>query len=250
MNPKITLELFRYDPDEGGNGGFQSYVVPLREDWVILDAINHIKDHIDGSITYRWSCRMGVCGSCGLMVNGEARLGCAVYLKDYAPGPIRIEPLANFPVEKDLVVSVDPFMEKLESVKPYIVRKPGQEKSVEDGAYNQTPEQVLAYKQYTMCINCMLCYAACPVYGLEPDFVGPAALALAQRYNLDSRDQGKDLRSNIVGSHVGVWECTFIGECSEVCPKHVDPAQAVQRGKLFSTIDWFKSVLMPWGGAQ
>ena len=97
--PTITLEIFRYDPEVGGEGHFDAYDVPLKDDWVVLDAINHIKDHVDGSITYRWSCRMGVCGSCGMMVNGEAKLSCAVYCKDYAPGPIRIEPLTNFPVD-------------------------------------------------------------------------------------------------------------------------------------------------------
>jgi fumarate reductase iron-sulfur subunit len=93
----------------------------------------------------------------------------------------------------------------------------------------------------------MLCYAACPVYGLEPEFLGPAAIALGYRYNIDSRDQGSELRRNILDSHHGVWDCTFVGECSEVCPKHVDPAAAIQRSKVDLAKDWFKSVLLPWG---
>jgi fumarate reductase iron-sulfur subunit len=92
----------------------------------------------------------------------------------------------------------------------------------------------------------MLCYAACPVYGLEPKFLGPAAIALGYRYNMDSRDQGKDQRE-IIGNHDGIWDCTFVGECSVVCPKHVDPAAAIQRSKVDTTKNWFQSFLMPWG---
>jgi fumarate reductase iron-sulfur subunit len=101
-----------------------------------------------------------------------------------------------------------------------------------------------------MCINCMLCYAACPVYGLEPAFLGPAAIALAYRYNLDSRDEGYRLREPVLSEAVGVWECTFVGECSVVCPKGVDPAAAIQRSKLAGATDWLLSMIMPWGGRR
>lgn len=241
----ITLEVFRYQPDKHKEPTFQSFTVPFREDWVVLDALNHLKDQTDGSLSFRWSCRMGVCGSCGMMVNGTPRLSCAAFLKEYYPGPVRIEPLANFPVERDLVVSLDDFMKKLKSVKPWIIRK--EEKPLSEGEYRQTPAELANFKQYSMCINCMLCYAACPVYGIQPDFVGPAALALAHRYNLDSRDEGQALRKEVVFSHEAVWECTFVGECSVVCPKDVDPAGAIQQEKVAGALDLVKSVLMPWG---
>ncbi len=99
-----------------------------------------------------------------------------------------MEPLRNFPVIRDLVVESGDFMRKLVRVKPWIVRH--EEKPIEEGEYLQTPEEMDEYKQFSMCINCMLCYSACPIYGLDPKFVGPAALALVQRYNLDSRDEG------------------------------------------------------------
>ena len=102
----------------------------------------------------------------------------------------------------------------------------------QEGEYLQTPEQLEAYKQFSMCINCMLCYAACPVYGLDPLFSGPAAIALAQRYNMDSRDEGASERLDILSQHDGIWGCTFVGECTQVCPKHVDPAGAIQQYKL------------------
>ena len=241
------LDVFRYHPDDDDEPSFQTYEVPFNDDWVVLDALNWIKDNVDGTLTYRWSCRMGVCGSCGMMINGTARLSCAAFLREFHPKPIRIEPLSYFPVERDLVVAMDGFMEKLESVKPWLIRREGEERPLEQGEYLQTPAELANYKQYSMCINCMLCYAACPVTGLDPEFVGPAAIALGMRYNRDSRDQGRDERQEGIASHDAIWKCTFVGECSEVCPKNVDPAAAIQQAKVESTIDWYKSVLMPWG---
>jgi fumarate reductase iron-sulfur subunit len=243
-NRTVSLEVFRYHPETDEQPRFQTYQVPFREDWVVLDALNYIKDEVDGTLTYRWSCRMGVCGSCGMMVNGDPKLTCAAFLKDYS-GPIRVEPLTNFPVIRDLVINFDDFMHKLKEVKAWMI--PKEEKPLAQGEYLQTPEELAQFKQYSMCINCMLCYAACPVYGLEPKFLGPAAIALAQRYNLDSRDGAKDERAEVVSSSEGIWECTFIGECTRVCPKHVDPAGAIQQAKVINTQDWWLAFLMPWG---
>jgi fumarate reductase iron-sulfur subunit len=244
MADMITLEVMRYRPEQETEPSFQSYEVPFHEDWVVLDALNYIKDRLDGSLSYRWSCRMGVCGSCGMMVNGEPQLTCATFLSHYLPGPIRVEPLRYFPIMRDLVIDMTDFMAKLQSVKPWIIR--GEEKPLSQGEYLQTPEELDIYKQFSMCINCMLCYAACPVYGLDPQFVGPAAIALAQRYNLDSRDQGTSQRLDMLSQHEGIWGCTFVGECSKVCPKEVDPAGAIQQYKLTATKEWFKAFLMPW----
>ena len=245
MADTITLDVARYSPEKDSEPGFQSYEVPCREDWVVLDALNYVKDQLDGSLTYRWSCRMGVCGSCGMMVDGQPKLTCAVPLSEYAPGPVRIEPLQFFPVMRDLVVDITDFLEKLRNVQPWIVRD--EEKPIADGEYLQTPAQLEAYKQFSMCINCMLCYAACPVVGLEEEFTGPAAIALAQRYNLDSRDQGAAQRMEALDEHDGMWGCTFYGECTKVCPKNVDPAGAIQLYKAASATNWFKSMLLPWG---
>ncbi len=241
MADTIALEVTRYRPEEESEPTFQTYEVPLRQDWVVLDALNHVKDHVDGTLSYRWSCRMGVCGSCGMMVNGEPKLTCAEFLTDHAPGPIRVEPLRFFPVVRDLVVDIGDFMSKLKSVKPWLVRK--QERAIADGEFRQTPQQLDTYKQFSMCINCMLCYSACPVFGLEPSFVGPAAIALARRYSQDSRDQGSRERLDVLSEKGGMWECTFVGECSEACPKNVDPAGAIQQYKLEGTVHWFKTLL-------
>ncbi len=240
----IALDVFRYRPEQEEEFTFQRYDVPYREDWVVLDALNHIKDEIDGTLSYRWSCRMGVCGSCGMMVNGDPKLTCATFLRDYYPDPIRIEPLSYFPVIRDLVINMDDFMEKLERVKAWLI--PQEEKPISEGEYRQTPAQLARYKDFSMCINCMLCYSACPVYGKHPEFIGPAATALAQRYNLDSRDGAAEDRADVIFSHEGIWECTFVGECTEVCPKNVDPAGAIQQAKVSATQEFYQAMLFPW----
>jgi fumarate reductase iron-sulfur subunit len=184
---------------------------------------------------------MGVCGSCGMMVNGKPVLTCATYVNAVLPGPVRVEPLRGFPVIRDLVGDLTDFVEKLEQVKPWIIHP---EETAPAGEPNrQTPEQLAEYKRYSMCINCLLCYSACPIYELEPGFIGPAAIALAQRYNLDSRDAGAAERMEVLSEKEGIWSCTFVGECSAVCPKDVDPAGAIQRYKVDATVDWFRSLL-------
>ncbi|MDA2935173.1 succinate dehydrogenase/fumarate reductase iron-sulfur subunit [Acidobacteria bacterium AH-259-D05] len=240
----ISITVTRYNPEKGPEPYPQSYAIPYREDMVVLDALNYIKDHMDGSLTFRWSCRMGVCGSCGMMVNGTPKLTCAAFLRDYYPGEIQVGPLENFPVIRDLVIDMDDFMNKLQEIKPWIIRP--EEKPVEQGEYLQSPHELNLYRQFSMCINCMICYSACPVYGNDSSFIGPAAIALAHRYDMDSRDEGQDERAEIIGSHQGIWECTFVGECSQVCPKNVDPAAAIQRSKVQLTKDYFFSMIWPW----
>jgi succinate dehydrogenase iron-sulfur subunit len=247
MSERITLQVARYRPEKESEIQFESYELPCPKEWVVLDGLNYIKDRLDGTLSYRWSCRMGICGSCGMTVNGEPKLTCATFLSEYAPGPVRVEPLRNFPVIRDLIVDIGDFMRKLVRVQPWIVRQT--EQSPEQGAYRQTPEEMDEYKPFSMCINCMLCYAACPIYALDPKFIGPAAIALAQRYNLDSRDQGASARLNVLSEHEGIWGCTFVGECTKVCPKHVDPAGAIQRYKLTAALESIKSFVMPRGAS-
>ena len=184
---KKTFVITRFDPDKDEKPRQQSYEVPVQPDWKVLDGLNYIKDELDGSLSHRWSCRMAVCGSCGMMVNGKPSLTCKDALSSYGDR-VEVTPLANFPVVRDLVVEMDGFMEKLKAVKPWIMV--AKERAVEEGTYRQSPEELEYFKQFSMCINCMLCYSACPVVGNEPEFLGPAAIALGHRYNMDSRDEG------------------------------------------------------------
>jgi fumarate reductase iron-sulfur subunit len=245
MPNQIVLEVTRYRPERSAAPEVELHRVPLRPDWTVLDGLNYIKDEKDGSLSFRWSCRMGICGSCGMTVNGDPRLTCGTFLSDLSPGPVRVEPLANFPVIRDLVVDITDFLRKLAGVMPWINRQ--HERPISDGEYLQTPAEMDEYTQFSMCINCMLCYSACPIYALDPEFVGPAAIALAQRYNLDSRDEGAHLRLDVLNTPEGVWACTFVGECTTACPKDVDPAAAIQRYKLTAAVESAKSYVLPRG---
>src|SRR5580692_8789176 len=137
MAETIILEIARYSPEQDSEPHFQSYEVPVHKEWVVLDALNHIKDTTDGTLTYRWSCRMGICGSCGMMVNGVPQLTCETLLTSFAPGPVRVGPLDHFPVVKDLVIEMDDFVGKLQKVRPWIVRKDDRKPERE---FLQTPD--------------------------------------------------------------------------------------------------------------
>jgi fumarate reductase iron-sulfur subunit len=236
----VEVSVLRYRPEEDKEPWLQSFDVPFSNDMSILDVLHYIKNHHDSSLSYRWSCRMAICGSCGYMVNGTPVLGCHTFLRDYIEAnggnnKVLIEPLANFPIERDLIACIDDFIEKLEAIKPYIINDQVNELSK---PFNQKPAEVAEYANLSLCINCGLCYAACPQYGLNNEFFGPAAIALLQRYNKDSRDQGNTERNPILNSEQGVWGCTFVGECSSVCPKGVDPAKAINSAKMPSAGDY------------
>ena len=243
MSETIKIAVQRYRPELDDKPFMQKFEIPYAAEMSVLDALQYIKDHHDGSLAYRWSCRMAICGSCGYMVNGVPKLGCKTFLREYLKTGITVTSLDNFPIERDLIADIGDFIEKIEEVKPYIIRQSKQ--AIEDGEYLQTPAQVARYHQYSMCINCGLCYAACPQYGLNNEFMGPSALTLLHRYNQDNRDQGRAERIDILNSEQGVWSCTFVGYCSDVCPKHVDPASAIQQGKVESSKDFFISKLRP-----
>ena len=244
--PKKTIVVTRFDPDKDEAPRQQRYEIPVEPDWKVLDALNYIKDNVDPTLSHRWSCRMAVCGSCGMNVDGDAKLTCKDALSDYGD-VVEVAPLANFPVIRDLVVEIEAFMEKFQKVKPFILR--AKELAVEAGPTHQSPAELDDYRQFSMCINCMLCYAACPVVSNEPDFLGPAAIALGHRYNLDTRDEGERERHAVFRDDGGIFSCSFANECSRVCPKHVDPAGAIQQAKLQNVIDWVTR-LLPGGGGE
>ncbi len=233
----ISIECLRYNPQSDERPRLQAYEVPFNDDMSVLEGLQYIKDRLDGSLTFRWSCRMAICGSCGSMINGIPKLSCHTFLREYYPGKVRVEPLTHFPIVRDLAIDQTDFLAKLESVKPWIID--GANTLPAGRTHRQTPVQIDDYYQYSQCINCLLCYAACPQYGLNQAFTGPGALALLHRYNADSRDAGIGERMEVVNGENGVWGCTLVGYCSEVCPKGVDPARAINQNKISSTKDWF-----------
>lgn len=227
---KITVQ--RYLPETSVEPFKQTFEVSLPTSASVLDALLHIKEQIDPTLSFRWSCRMALCGSCGFMINGVPKLGCKAFVRDYE-GEIRIEPLAHFPIEKDLVVNMEVFLQHLEAVQPYLIR--AQEETLgQVKTFKQTPQERSKIDKFSQCINCALCYSACPQFGLNPKFLGPAAITLTQRYHLDNRDQGEAQRMPLLNTKNGPWACTFVGYCSDVCPQQIDPAAAVNQAKVRS----------------
>ncbi|MBI2184081.1 MAG: succinate dehydrogenase iron-sulfur subunit [Thaumarchaeota archaeon] len=225
----LLLRIRRYSPEEGTRR-YQEYRLPFNKDKVLLDYLNHINDKLDGSLAFRWSCRMGVCGSCGAMVNGTPKLTCSTFVKDLRSEEVIIEPLENFPVIKDLVVDIRDFVDKLRKVSAWLMVD--KERSLEEGEYPQTPGEQAKYSKTSMCINCALCYSACPVYGEDRKFIGPAAIALAYRYNNDSRDTGMVQRLRVLSGMRGLPECSLVEGCTAVCPKGVDPVAAIKKSRI------------------
>lgn len=207
------------------NGSYwQTFEVPVRTAMTVLDGLFYIRENLDNSLAFRASCRMGICGSCAVKINGKPRLACETQLSKFKE--VKIEPLDNFAVIKDLVTEFEGFFAKHKKVKPYLINpKLNYENPVEQ---IQTPKQLKAYYDFTLCIKCGACYSVCPAGATLESYLGPAALASAYRFNADSRDHGKEERLKIVSQPNGVWRCHSAMECSEVCPKQIEPAKAIQ----------------------
>jgi succinate dehydrogenase / fumarate reductase iron-sulfur subunit len=198
----------------------------------VLDILIAVKEKQDHTLSMRYSCNMGICGSCGMVINGKPRLACETNVFSLGSPTIHVGPMEAHPLLKDLVTDFDEFFANHRSVKPWLVRKDTDEKFRAEKEYTQTRRQVDYFLDFAHCIKCGLCVDACPVSNTNPHFVGPQALAQAYRYNSDSRDQGEEERLDSLDRMDGVWGCEFAGACSEVCPKGVDPALTIQQLKL------------------
>ncbi|WP_425955370.1 succinate dehydrogenase/fumarate reductase iron-sulfur subunit [Xylanimonas sp. McL0601] len=231
----LRVTVTRQEPGEAPRD--ETFDVPFDDRTSVLDALDWIKDHAEPSLTFRWSCRMGVCGSCGVMVNGRPVLGCETTVAGYRTSGITVGPMAHAAVQRDLAVDTDEFLAKLRSVSPWMLPAPEAAPAEPAGVpavdvlavHSQTPGQVQAYHGLSQCIDCMLCYAACPVLDDVTGFTGPAAIATARRWDLDSRDQGNEVRMvALAENEEGIWPCIQVGACTRACPKGVDPARAIR----------------------
>ncbi len=203
------------------------YVVDVTELTTVLDSLIAIKEEKDPSISFRYSCRMGICGSCAMVINGKPRLACETTAASLN-GDVKVEPIQAQPLLKSLVTDFDDFFEKHASVHPWLYRKHDSDRFDNKTILPQTEEERDEFLPFSECIKCGLCLDACPVANTNKEFVGPQALAQAYRYYADSKDQGAEKRLDYLDTIDGAWGCEFAGACSIVCPKHVDPALAIQ----------------------
>jgi len=228
---EVKIRVKRYEPGKGFY--YRVYRVRVGRRATVLDALLRIIEEQDSTLAVRYSCRMGICGSCGMVINGVPRLACETPLGALGSDEVEVAPLYNFPVVRDLVTRFNEYLfEKHKLVKPYLIRRDVKEQFSPVTEYKQTPLELAEFLAYSYCIMCGLCVAACPVVYEKPSFLGPQALAQALRWTIDSRDEGVDERLDAIDRWDGVWSCEFVGACSRVCPKGVDPAGAIQRLKI------------------
>jgi succinate dehydrogenase / fumarate reductase, iron-sulfur subunit len=227
----VTYEVLRYDPEKGGPPFLQEFSVPVIKGMTVLDGLHWIKEHEDRSLAWRSSCRMGICGSCGMFINGLPRLACTNQITHLHSDRVVIKPLPNFDIIRDLVPDLESMFAKHRSVKPYLIRQNRIEQERPAGEYFQSEQELVNYIQFAYCIKCGLCMSACPTVATSRDYTGPQPLTQGWRYTLDSRDEGAHERNDEIFSSHGVYQCHYAGACSQVCPKGVDPALAIQMAK-------------------
>jgi succinate dehydrogenase / fumarate reductase iron-sulfur subunit len=235
-----TLKVRRYDPESGQAAYWHNYSVDLDPERSVLDGILQVKDREDASLAIRCSCRAAICGSCGVRINGQSALACNTRLSDAAErasdGAITVEPMGNMPVIKDLVVDMDAVhWRKIQRVVPWLLP----EGDPPEREYIVPPEAMIDVTQSMACIQCGACVSACLSLEVDPDFIGPAALAKAYRFVGDPRDAATEERlRDLAEDPHGIYDCTHCFACIEVCPKDVAPMSQIMRLRRRATGDF------------
>jgi succinate dehydrogenase / fumarate reductase iron-sulfur subunit len=218
---KITLDLFRYDQATDVEPHRERVEIDFPATSTVLDALEYAKAEVDGTISFRRSCRSAICGSCSMNINGITGLACKTpihtVLRD--DGSIKIDPMPNFEPMKDMVVHMDPFWDKYSRLKPYL--QPADKDEDHERERRVSPEDMKKLVAVANCVMCATCYALCPVVSVDPSFAGPAAIAYAYRFIEDTRDAHQKERVAQISDDY-LWLCAHCYACS-YCPKHVDP---------------------------
>jgi fumarate reductase iron-sulfur subunit len=229
MTANLQVKVWRGKEE----GGFVTYDVPRLESQTVLDVVTHIQRHIDPGLSYRYACRVGMCGSCAMSVNGVARWTCRTHVgKVAADGKLELAPLSNMPVIKDLVVDMTGFFDKWARAKGSF--KGGQTRHDEFALVEPESKQRRAADAGIECIGCGICYASCDVVTWLPEFLGPAALNRAWTLINDVRDVRHDERLLAVSGDAGCHACHTQGSCTERCPKALAPTAAISGLKRLS----------------
>ena len=225
---QVALKIWRYDA-QAGDRALREYEFDAPEEATLLDCLDIVKDRLDGTLAYRKSCRMMICGSCGMRMDGAAVLACQTRMQPLAEAgkvPV-ISAMGNLPILKDLVVDMTPFWDKFWAMKPYL--QPGYEEPPDGREYRIPPERLSVIHKESLCINCGCCVSECNAMESDPEFLGPQALAKGMRFVGDPRDGAKVQRLEDYNSEHGIWDCTRCYFCNERCPKGVDPRDAIAK---------------------
>ncbi|UCF04336.1 MAG: succinate dehydrogenase iron-sulfur subunit [bacterium] len=224
-----AFKINRYNPDDERRGHYmQEYPLDVQKGWTILDCLNEIKWKQDGSLTFRRSCRSGICGSCAMTVNGVNMLACETQALTLKSSTIVVEPLRGYPVIKDLVVDLEPLVESLYAVKPYLITKTP---LPTDQERFQSPEERAKIDGLYECILCGACTSSCPSFWADKKYIGPHGFLKAYRFVADSRDEGTREHLEALDDKHGLWRCHTIFNCVEACPKDLNPTKAISELK-------------------
>ncbi len=219
---QVTLKIKRYNPEKDKAPWWGEYKIEAEPTDRLLDALNFVKWHLDGTLTYRRSCAHGICGSDAMQINGANRLACKVLLRNLGQ-TITVEPLRGYRVIKDLLVDMDSFLAKYRSIKPFLMtQSPQPEKE-----RLQSPEDRERFDDTTKCILCGCCTSGCPSFWANGEYVGPASIVNAHRFLFDSRDEGTVERIELLNTLDGVWRCRTIFNCVEACPRDINVTRAI-----------------------
>jgi succinate dehydrogenase / fumarate reductase, iron-sulfur subunit len=225
---QVGLKIWRFN-SRSGERELQEFEIDAPEEATLLDCLDIVKDRHDGTLAFRKSCRMMICGSCGMRMDGAAVLACKVRMHEVAQEgrvPV-ISAMGNLPIVKDLVVDMDPFWAKFRSVDPYL--QPGYDEVIDGKEHLIRQERMNVVHKEALCINCGACVSECNAMESDPLFLGPQALAKAMRFVGDPRDGQKVARLEKLNGEHGIWECTRCYFCNERCPKGVDPRDAIAK---------------------
>jgi succinate dehydrogenase / fumarate reductase, iron-sulfur subunit len=222
----VEVKIRRYNPEISDEVTWVSYDVEAYPTDRVLNLLMKIKGEQDGTLTFRRSCAHGVCGSDAMRINGVNRLACKVLMKDM-PSKLTIEPIKGLPVEKDLVVDMEPFFEAYRAVKPFLIT--GGNPPTKEWLQSQADRD--RYDDTTKCILCAACTTSCPVFWTDGSYFGPAAIVNAHRFIFDSRDQGAEERLEILNDREGVWRCRTTFNCTEACPRGIQITKAIKEVK-------------------
>jgi succinate dehydrogenase / fumarate reductase iron-sulfur subunit len=220
---QVTLKIFRYNPEKDKKPHYEIYKVDAEPTDRVLDLLEYIKGHLDGTLSFRRSCAHGICGSDAMRINGRNYLACKVLVKEFSGAHITVEPMLGLRVIKDMIVDMEPFFEHYRSVMPYFVN----DDPAPDGERIQSIEERERFDDTTKCILCAACTTSCPSFWANDHYVGPAAIVNAHRFIFDSRDRAPAERLALLNDQFGVYRCHTIFNCTLACPRDIQITKAI-----------------------
>lgn len=234
-----NIRVQRFTPGDDRSPYFDNFKLNVETGMTVLAALRKIKDEQDSSLTFRAFCRSAICGSCTVRVNGNSVLACSTQLlpilKDFGKGSVTITPMANLPILRDLVVDIDPVIDKLAKMHPYLIENPERIPEALEQESLMSQDELNRFDYLTDCILCGACYSACSSVKADPGYAGPVTIAKAYRFSIDVRDDFRGIRDQAAIDQ-GLWSCVQCRKCIKVCPKDTRPADTIRRARKL-TID-------------